>query len=65
MIHYIETFDNEGRQLLGSDFTTIVRDAKTQKKVANAIKRHRLRVENLKTIKPSLNNGYSIQVKNK
>lgn len=63
MNYYIETYQN-GKQLLGSDFTTIVRDCKTNRKLNNAIKSHYERLESLRTIKPFLNNGFYIKTVN-
>lgn len=60
MNYYIETYQN-GKQLLGSDFTKIVRDCKTSRKLNNAIKLHTFSIESLKSIKPYLNNGYEVK----
>jgi len=38
MNYIIETYDNENRQLLGSENSAIVRDAKTMVKVNNRLK---------------------------
>lgn len=46
MNYYIQTYQN-GRQLLGSDFTTLVRDCKTNRKLNNAINRHKKHLESL------------------
>lgn len=39
MNYYIETYQ-DGKQLLGSDFTKIVRNCKSRVKLNNAIKTH-------------------------
>lgn len=60
MNYFIETYQ-DGKQLLGSDFTSIVRDCKTGRKLKNAIARHHRRVKALISIKPFLLNGYEIK----
>lgn len=60
MNYYIETYQ-DGKQLLGSDFTKIVKDCKTDRKLKNAVKAHKLHLELLKGIKPFLNNGYEVK----
>lgn len=62
MNYYIETYQ-DGKQLLGSDFTTIVRDAKTGRKLRNRIKSHIARMYSLRAIKSHLNKPYSILVR--
>ena len=61
MNYYIETYQ-DGKQLLGSDFTTIVRDCKTGRKLDNAVKRHTCKLNNLKAIRPFLNAGYDVKI---
>lgn len=60
MNYYIETYQN-GRQLLGSDFTRIVRNCKTDRKLNNAIKAHKNHLQSLTTINPYLNKGYELK----
>lgn len=61
MNYYIETYQN-GYQILGSDFTKIVKGCKSIIKLQNAIKLHKNSLESLKSIKPYLCNGYEIKV---
>ena len=60
MNYYIETYQ-DGKQLLGSDFTTIVKNA-GKIKLQNAIKRHDQRLKSLSSLKTSLLKGYEIRV---
>jgi hypothetical protein len=60
MNYYIETYQ-DGRQLLGSDFTKIVRNCKTDRKLNNAIKAHKQHLQSLVSINPFLSNGYELK----
>ena len=61
---YIETYDHENNQLLGSDFTTIVRNCSySGKKWKNAIENHNKKLENLKEIHPILKLGWTLESK--
>lgn len=60
MNYYIETYHN-GRQLLGSDFTKIVRNCKTNRKLNNAIAAHKKHLQSLVATKPYLNEGYDLK----
>lgn len=62
MNYYIETYQND-TQLLGSDFTKIVKNCKSAKKLNNAIQSHRAYLTALSDIKPFLKNGYKIKFK--
>ena len=61
MNYYITTYQNE-KQLLGSDFTKIVRNCKSETKLVNAINLHKQTLRTLLNIKPFLNNGYTIKI---
>jgi len=61
MNYYITTYQNE-KQLLGSDFTKIVKNCKTERKLTNAINLHKQTLRALLNIKPFLENGYTIKV---
>ncbi len=60
MNYYIETYQ-DGKQLLGSDFTKTVRNCKSERKLKNAIETHKQTIESLKAIKPFLNKGYELK----
>jgi hypothetical protein len=60
MNYYIETYQN-GTQLLGSDFTKIVRNCKSNLKLQNAINKHISSLNSLMKIKPYLKNGYTLK----
>ena len=60
--YYIKTYDSEGKQLLGTDFTTIVKSCSySGKKFNNALKQHNAKLESLKSIKPFLNDGWALE----
>jgi len=62
MNYYIETYQN-GVQLLGSDYTKIVKDCKSKVKLNNAVRFHKANLASLAVnIHPSLNNGYELKV---
>ena len=59
MRHYIITTQN-GKQILGSDFTIVINSKLSYlgaTKIREQFKRLENRIENLKAIKPFLNNG--------
>lgn len=60
MNYYIETYQN-GTRLIGSDFTKIVRNCKSNKKLNNAIESHKIYLVALSNIKPFLKSGYQIK----
>lgn len=60
--YILETHQN-GKQLLGSDYSRIVRDCKSTVKLNNAVNLLGESLESLKSIKPFLNDGYQIIVK--
>lgn len=53
MNYYIETWQN-GIQLLGSDYTKIVRNCRSKKKLNNAIDSHKTYLKTLASLKPNL-----------
>lgn len=59
MTTYIETFQ-DGKKLLGSDFTVIVRNA-TPRKIANAKNNLESYLKRLVNIKPYLSAGWEIK----
>jgi hypothetical protein len=64
MTYYIETYQNS-TQLLGSDFTTVVRNVHTGengRKMLNAKIMHADKLRRLKNIHPSLSKGYHIEI---
>jgi outer membrane phospholipase A len=61
MNYYIKTYQNE-KQLLGSDFTKIVKNCKNETKLINAINLHKSTLRTLLNIKSFLENGYTIKV---
>jgi hypothetical protein len=61
MNYYITTYQN-GQRLLGSDFTKIVRNCKSEKKLVNAVNLHKQTLRALLNIKPFLDNGYTIKI---
>ena len=61
MYYCITTYQNE-KQLLGSDFTKIVKNCKSKNKLINEINLHKQTLKTLLNIKPFLNNGYTIKV---
>lgn len=61
MTYFIETYQN-GKPLLGSDFTTIVKNCRGDIKLKNAIIRHNNRLISLSNIKPFLLNKYSLKI---
>lgn len=63
MNYCITTYQNE-KQLLGSDFTKIVKNCKTKKKLINAVNLHKSTLRTLLNIKPFLENGYTIKIVN-
>jgi len=61
MNYYITTYQND-QQLLGSDFTKIVKNCKSEKKLVNAVNLHKQTLRTLLNIKPFLANGYTIKI---
>lgn len=59
-ITYIETHVN-GRQMLGSDFTSVCRNLDTPRKLNNAIQRHVKKLDNLKILHPELKGNYQVK----
>jgi len=57
---FFQTYQ-ENNQLLGSDFTTIVTNCNTQRKLDNAIARHIKKINSLITIKPFLKGGFQVR----
>lgn len=63
MKHYITVYQN-GKQLLGSDFTIVINSNKPYlgaTKIRNEFRNMQNRIDNLKAIKPFLNSG-TIQI---
>ena len=60
MNYWISVHQN-GHRLCGSDYNRFVKDCKSNVKLNNAIKLLRASTEGLKTIKPYLNKGYTIE----
>ena len=61
MNYYITTYQND-QQLLGSDFTKIVKNCRSEKKLINAVNLHKSTLRALLNIKPFLENGYTIKI---
>ena len=60
-ITYIETFFIDGEQLLGSDGTSVCKELITQRKLDNAIQKHKKKISKLTEIHPRLKKGYTIK----
>lgn len=60
MNYYIQTWQN-GVQLLGTDYSRIVRDCKTSRKLNNAIKQHKENLLRLHIVHPNLNEPYEVK----
>lgn len=61
MNYAITTYQN-GKQLLGTDFTKIVKNCKSPVKLNNALRQHKDNLKRLENIKPYLVNGYTILI---
>lgn len=61
MNYYITTYQKD-QQLLGSDFTKIVKNCRSEKKLINAVNLHKQTLRALLNIKPFLENGYTIKI---
>ena len=61
-MNYLITTYQDNERVLGTDFSKIVKNCKTEKKLINAVNLHKQTIRTLMTIKPFLNNQYTIKI---